>query len=189
MSDQSIPPVGPYQGPYPPPQYRAAGHDPRVVLGVFVLILAMVAIVVLVLVSIGFGGDSNTPEGTLEHYAAALNEGDARDMLDQTVLCLSPDYESWVEQFQQTVLEGRPHLEISNVTVIDREDFTVWQQLEAEDAIEEISDAFGKTVEDCCFVRYTAVLTYEVYGSQEFDGEVLCLLIDGTWYLDIRGLV
>ncbi|MEM3049628.1 MAG: hypothetical protein QXQ13_06810 [Thermoplasmata archaeon] len=187
MSDQTSPPVNPYPEPYAPPQGVPLGPDPRKLLALFFAALAIIAVVVLVVANYGPEG-GNTPQGTLEDYADALNDGDVRGMFDQTVLSLSPEYESWLELSGETVLQGGPHLEISNVKVIDKEDFTAWQQWEAEDAIEDIRTELGKTVEDYCLLTYTAVVTYKEFGSQEFDAETLCVLIDGTWYLYLWGL-
>jgi len=190
MSDPSMPPTAPYQGPYPVPQTSLQGPDPRKVLAVFVLVLAVIAIVALVLANSGFGsGGGNTPAGTLEDYAAGLNDGDARAMFDQTVLSLSPDYESQLVWLQQTILAGGPHIEISNITVIDKEDLSQLQEWEANDTIDEVYDELGKTVDDYCLLTYSVVLTYEGFPPTAFDSEVLCVLIDGTWYLAIWGLV
>lgn len=188
MSDQTFPPVNPYPGPYATPQGVPLGPDPRKLLALFFATLAIIAVVVLVVANYGLEG-GNTPQGTLEDYADALNNGDMRGMLDQTVLSLSPEYESWLALWGETVLQGGPQLEISNVSIINKEDFTPLQQWEAEDAIEDIRTELGKTVEDYCLVTYTAVLSYDAFGSEQFDSETLCVLIDGTWYLYLWGLV
>lgn len=189
MSDQSTPPVSPYPGPYPAPQSRPPGPDPRILLAAFVAILAIITVVALLLANGGFGGSGgNTPKGTLEDYASGLNDGDARAMFDQTTLSLKPDYESQLVWLQQTVFIGDPHIELRNVTVTDREDFTIWQQLEANSAIEDAQDELNMTVDDYCFVSATVTLSYGSFDeSSTFDTEMLCVQIDGVWYLAIWG--
>jgi hypothetical protein len=149
-----------------------------------VVFIVLIGIVLAMLLLSG-GGSGNSPEGALNGFAAGVNSGDAREAFDHTILALMPGYEDQIDYLGGILLMGDPHIEINSVTEIDNETMTSDELEEAEDIIDEMLMYLDIDVEDMAFVEYNMTMEYEGIGggSEALEGQMLCVKVDGTWYL------
>jgi len=147
-----------------------------------VLIVILAAALVLVLAS---SEGSNSPEAALRGYVGGINSGDGRAAFDHTVLKFMPGYEQQVSALQNIVMYGDPHIIIKNVSVVDNASMTQDMKDEAVDIMNEILAYINITVEDMAFVEYNMTMEFRSLGGgpEQMNGEMLCVKIDGSWYL------
>lgn len=183
MSSMQQPPVAPQPGPssYQPPR------EPNISARTLVTVVAVVFIVLIgiVLVLLLMSGGGNSPEGALKGFAGGVNSGDAKEAFDHTVLSLMPGYETQVTYLGSLLLVGDPHIDINSVREISNESMTSDQLEEAQDIINEVLAYVDIEVEDMTFVEYSMTMEYTSIGGgpQTLSGEMLCVKVDGTWYL------
>jgi hypothetical protein len=168
---------------YQPPR------EPSVSARTLVTVLAVVFVIVIgaavVVVLVAGGGSSKSPEGALNGYVAGVNSGDARAALDHTIVKLMPNYDSMVSSLGSMMLTGDPHIVINSVSTVDNSSMTMDQMQEAQDIMNEILVYINIEVQDMAFVEYNMTMEYMGMGGgpQTLSGEMLCVKVDGSWYL------
>ncbi len=179
MSSEGIPP-SPFQ---PPKEPNISARTLFMVLAVvFVVIIA--AALALVLVMGGGGGSSKSPSGALQGYAAGINDGDFKAAFDHTILKFMPNYDEMLSQFDNmsSYMNG-VSITFSDVSVVYNSSMTNDQRQEANDTIEEISTMMNLNIQDFAFVEYTMKISYSGYSPMSFPGEMLCVEVNGSWYV------
>ena len=173
--------------PGPAIPYAAQPGGPRAAI-VLIAIVAVLAVVFLaVLVFIVMLPD-NSPIGVYKDYVDAANDQDARRMFDQTVTRFTDNYEESLDTRAALAFYLDPEIEILSVGVTYQADMNIAQELVAEIAVDDVESRLSVQVDDFCIVDYTITLTYtEIDQGDTFDGEVLCVQVNGHWYLAVPG--
>jgi len=151
--------------------------------------IAIVAAVILaVLLLSGVFQQEMSPEDRYREYVDASNDRDVRRMFDQTVTRFNNDYDLRLENLSNLVFFLNPKITILNLSVVDQEDFTLLQDIQAQVIISDVEDKLSITVDDSCYVQYTVNVEYQdIDQNAVFDGEVLCVSVNGHWYLAVPG--
>lgn len=184
MSSTQQPPAAPQLG---PSSYQPPG-EPNISARTLLTVLAVVFIVVIgsaLVVVLVAGGGSNSPEGAFKGYVGGVNSGDAKAALDHTVVRLMPDYENMVAYMGGMMLTGDPHIDINSVTSVDNSSMSHDQTQEAQDIMNEVLAYVNIEIQDMAFVEYNMTMRYQGMGGEPrtFEGEMLCVKVDGQWYL------
>ena len=188
MSNQQMPPVMPETSPpaySPPREPHISARTLFAVLAVVFIVVISAALVMVVLS--GSGGGGNSPEGALEGYVSGINSGNAKSAFDHTVLKFMPNYDSQISTFEGMITYGDPHIHLSNVSVVSNSSMTQDQMQEAQDTVNELLQYLDIQVQDMAFVQYTMTIEYRSIGggAQTFSGHMLCVEIEGHWYLAV----
>jgi hypothetical protein len=155
----------------------------------FILLLLVVAAVIIAFSLAIFLAGKKSPTEVFEEYVDASNDRDIRRMFDQTVLRFAPDYEFRLAILEVQVFIYDPETTIISATELLKEDMDPGQIGFAEDLVSEVEDELGIVVEDYCFVEYRITIEYRALQDAEetFDGEMLCVQVEGDWYLVVPG--
>ena len=175
---QDVPePVSPYA-----PQPR--GLRPAVLfVAIFAILLLIFATVLVFLVLL-----DRSPTDVYKEYVDASNDRDIKRMFDQTVTQFTPDYEQRLGNLSNIVFIFDPEIEIVELGVTHQADLTETRKLLAQIVIDDLEAELAVQVDDYCYVYYTVTVLYEdLDQSATFDGEVLCVDIEGDWYLAVPG--
>lgn len=153
------------------------------------LVIAVVAAVILASLLIFEMTPANeSPTDAYREYVDASNDKNIKRMFDQTVTRFTDDYESRLENLSDTMFHLNPKIEIVELEEINKDNITILQELEAQVLIPDLEYRLSVTVEDFCYLQYTVNITYQdIDQGAEISGEVLCVMIDGHWYLAIPG--
>jgi hypothetical protein len=155
-----------------------------------IVFVVVIAVVLAVVVTMGGGGNSRSAEGAFRGYVDGINSGNVRAALDHTIVKFVPNYDQIVSQLQSTLLYGNPHISIHSLTVIDNASMTSDQRAEATDIMTEIHSYLSIDVQDYAFVKYNMTLEYGIGGGpMTFDSEMLCVLVDGSWYVALTSYI
>ena len=150
--------------------------------------IAMISVFAMVLTFAGCGGGSGSAEDVVETAVNALFDGDASAIMD----CI-PEFAFDGEDMDEAEEELQDMLD----EFLEEADETDWDYTvevkqtkdKSKDLIEEIEDDFDlskkdlESIEEAAMVEMT--LTIEVDGEEEElpESEVLCVMIDGSWYI------
>jgi hypothetical protein len=172
------------QPPYMPP--REPNISARTLFAVLAVAFVVLVGGVLVAVALsGSNGGSNSPEGALEGYVSGINSGSAKAAFDHTVMRFMPNYESQISAYESMITYGDPHVHLNIVGVVSNSSMTQDQMQEAQDIVNEVLQYLNIEVQDMAFVEYSMTIEYKSIGGgpQTFSGQMLCVEIDGHWYL------
>ena len=181
MSTQQMPP---YQ---PPPEPNISARTlVTVVAVVFVFIIGIALAVIL----LGGGGSTGSPSGTVKGYVAGFNDGDMRAAFDHTVLKFMPNYDELVSLFDNYSYSSVMHIKLSDISVTYNSSMTMDQMQEAQDMVNDIMMVVDVQIDNTAFVSYTMTVTSSMYagGAITVPGEMLCVEIDGSWYIATLGM-
>jgi hypothetical protein len=183
MSSMQQPPVAPEPGSssYPPP--REPNLSARTLVAVIGVVFVILIGIVLVLLLMSGGGGSNSPKGALTGYADGFNDGNMEKALDHTLLAFFPNYDSIVATFDNIPIEDMINIEYSNLEVIYEDTMTEDQLQEVQYTLEEINWTLDIQIEETAIVGYTISLEYIGFPPATFDGEMVVVKVDGSWYL------
>jgi hypothetical protein len=186
MSSQQTPPAMPdmSQPQYIPP--REPNVSARTLFAVLAVAFVVLAGGVLVAVALsGSNGGSKSPEGALKGYISGVNSGSAKAAFDHTVMKFMPNYDSQIAAFDSMIRYGDPHIHLNSVSVVDNSSMTQDQMQEAQDIVNELLQYLNIEVQDMAFVEYNMTIEYTSIGGgpQTFSGHMLCVEIEGHWYL------
>jgi hypothetical protein len=178
----STPAAPRFPSPYAPPR---RGLRPAVAAAVILVVAAMVLVPILVFVVLP-GGES--PTDVYKEYVDASNDRDVKRMFDQTVTQFNPDYEQRLENLSNTVFFLDPEIDIVDLGVTYGANMSELQELTAQTIIDDIETELQINVDDYCYVHYSVNVHYrEIDQTASFDGEVLCVNVDGKWLLAVPG--
>jgi len=185
-SDSSQGGAAPSAPSFPPPYapYRS-GPNPLVVAVAILAVLAVITVAVLVFLVLP---QEDSPTDVYRRYVSASNDRDIKRMFDQTVTKFNPDYEQRLENLSEIVFFLDPEIEIVNLGVTYQANMSELQKWTAGIIIDDIESELLVDVDDYCYVYYTINVHYKgIDQTATFDGEVLCVDIDGDWYLAVPG--
>lgn len=185
-SDSSQGGEAPNKSTFAPPHapYRP-GPNPIVVAVAILAALAVIVVAVMVLLVLP---REDSPTDVYKEYVDASNDRDIKRMFDQTVTRFNLDYEQRLENLSDIVFVLDPEIEIVSLGVMYQANMSELQKLTAGIVIDDIESRLHVEVADYCFVYYTVDVLYKDIGqTATFDGEVLCVDIDGDWNLALPG--
>jgi len=171
---------------FPPPYapYRP-GPNPLVVAVAIIAVLAVIVVAVMVFLVLP---QEDSPADVYKEYVDASNDRDIKRMFDQTVTRFDLDYEQRLENLSEIVFFLNPEIEIVNLSVTYQANISEFHKLTAGIIIDDIESKLVVDVNDFCYVHYRIDVHYmEIDQTATFDGEVLCVDIDGDWYLAVPG--
>ena len=178
----SVPSAPNFPPPYAP--YRP-GPNPLVVAVAILAVLAVITVAVLVFLVLP---QEDSPTDVYKEYVDASNDRDIKRMFDQMVTKFNLDYEQRLENLNNIVFFLDPEIEIVSIGVTYQANLSEQQKWMAEIIIDDIESELLVEVDDCCYVHYRINVHYmEIDQTATFDGEVLCVDIDGDWYLAVPG--
>jgi len=183
-SDQggSVPSAPNFPPPYAP--YRP-GPNPLVVAAAILAVLAVITVAVIVFLVLP---REDSPTDVYKEYVDASNDRDIKRMFDQTVTKFNPDYEQRLENLSNIVFFLDPEIEIVSLGVTYQANMSEFQKLTAGIITDDIESKLLVDVDDYCYVHYRIDVHYmEIDQTATFNGEVLCVDIDGDWYLAVPG--
>jgi thiol-disulfide isomerase/thioredoxin len=156
-------------------------------------LLAVVVAVVLIAAGVGTyllltGGDDNadvvnTPEMAADDFADEFDTGDIENAYNSTVYSLGDDYEGYVSSLEEAFGGYIPEVSIDESTFTDSSEMTQSEVEDAEDKVDDIESEYDVDVDDYCLMEYTASVAHDDGSEATVEGEVLCVLIDGEWYM------
>ena len=171
-----------FPSPYAPPR---RGISPALAAAAVLVVVAAVLIPVLVFIVLP---GEESPTDVYKEYVDASNDQDVKRMFDQTVTRFTPDYELRLEHLSDVVFFLGPEIDILDLGVSYRTNMSDFQELTAQIIIDDVETQLLVDVDDFCFVYYTIDVLYtEIDQTATFSGEVLCVDIDGDWYLAVPG--
>lgn len=153
------------------------------------MILAMIAVILalaVLLLAVSFDHDS--PTDVYRKYVDESNDRDIRRMFDQTATKFTPDYEERLENLSAVIFLFDPQIEILSLGVVYEANMSDMERLAAEIVIDDVESKLSVEVDDYCYVHYSVSIHYlEIDQTASFTGQVLCVSIDGDWYLAVPG--
>jgi len=171
-----------FSPPYAP--YRP-GPNPLLVAVAVLAVLAVIVVAVMVLLVLP---QEDSPTEVYKEYVDASNDRDIKRMFDQTVTKFNPDYEQRLENLSNIVFFLDPEIEIVSLGVTYQANMSEFQKLTAGIITDDIESKLLVDVDDYCYVHYRIDVHYmEIDQTATFNGEVLCVDIDGDWYLAVPG--
>ena len=155
---------------------------------VAVAILAVLAVITIAVLIFLVLPEEDSPTDVYKEYVDASNDRDIKRMFDQTVTKFNPDYEQRLENLSEIVFVLDPEIEIVSLGVTYQANMSELQKLTAGIIIDDIESKLLVDVDDYCYLHYRIDVQYmEIDQTATFDGEVLCVDIDGDWYLAVPG--
>jgi len=156
-----------------------------VVAAAILAVLAVITVAVLVFLVLP---QEDSPTDVYKEYVDASNDRDIKRMFDQTVTKFNPDYEQRLENLSEIVFFRDPEIEIVSLGVTYQANLSEQQKWTAEIIIDDVESELLVDVDDYCYVHYRINVHYmEIDQTATFDGEVLCVDIEGDWYLAVPG--
>ena len=178
----SVPKAPEAISPYAPPP---GGSNPAVVAIAVLAVLALVVVAVLVLLVLP---SERSPTDVYRQYVNASNDRDIKRMFDQTVTQFSPDYEQRLGNLSSVVFFLDPMIEIVDLGVTSKANMSGVQTLAAQVITDDVETRLSVGVDDYCYVHYSVKVNYrDIDQTAAFDGEMLCVKIDGRWLLVVPG--
>jgi hypothetical protein len=151
-------------------------------------VLAVLAVIVVAVMVFLVLPQEDSPTDVYKEYVDASNDRDIKRMFDQTVTKFNSDYKQRLENLSESVFFLDPEIEIVSLGVTYQANLSELQKWTAEIIIDDIESELLVDVDDCCYVSYAVNVHYkDIDQTATFDGEVLCVDIDGYWYLAVPG--
>ena len=161
------------------------GPNPVVIAVVIIVLAALIIVPILVLV--GFpheGSPEGSPTGVYEEYVDAVNDRDTKRAFDQTVTQFVPGYELMLDSLGDRIYLWNPEIDILSVGMTYQADMNNISKIAAQVIVADVEDVLSVEIDDFCYVTYTISVYYQdLNQTVTIPGEVLCVEIDGQWYM------
>jgi len=150
-------------------------------------VVLMILTFVVVLPSLDDGGSGDTPASAMNGFVHDLNDGDIAAALEHTVVKFADSESYWnmydeLDEFFEML--GDYRVTVSNFAVTERDSMTVDEIEECESDVDVIEEVCDITVDDYCILECTLYYTTSNPTIQEEeDVVVMCVLVDGNWYI------
>jgi len=170
-----------------PPQYVPQPKRAASAVALLTVAAVMVIVIVLILLFVVLP-QGNSPTKAYREYVDASNDRDIKRMFDQTVTRFTPDYEDRLDNLSSIVFLLNPQIDIQSLSVTYQSNMSGLEKITAEVIVSDVEDKLSVDVGDYCYVDYTISIYYaDIDQTATFPGQVLCVSINGHWYLAVPG--
>lgn len=151
---------------------------------ILVIVVAVVILIAILLMGGGGGGGSNTPEGAIENFVDAWNDGDAEKVISGDIISFLPQSERGdiIDAINRWA-DGQ-NIEVYDLSEISHPDMIYTGDASFDsvgEMINEIESELDVEVDDCKV--YEGMIRIEESGDVEIDDITFVLVeIGGKWY-------